>query len=91
MKITICKNLRRFKQHLTLSQAPAETSEISGNAAQTSAGTPDAKTNIIAINRAAGETEKATGLISEASDQMSRQAAALRADVRTYRGAIRAA
>ena len=67
------------------------TQEIARNVQQAAQGTQDVNANIESVYRAAGETGAAAGQVLNASQEMSRQAEGLRAEVERFLSEIRAA
>jgi methyl-accepting chemotaxis protein len=69
----------------------AATREIARNVQQAAQGTGQVSQNIVGVNAAAGETGSAANQVQNSAEELSRQSAALRADVERFLSNIRAA
>ncbi len=72
-------------------QQGSATQEIARNVQQAASGTGQVSSNIAAVNQAAEKTGKASGTVLASAEQLTNQAATLRADVDRFLGNIRAA
>jgi methyl-accepting chemotaxis protein len=72
-------------------QQGSATQEIARNVQEAASGTGQVSSNIAAVNQAAEKTGKASGTVLSSAEQLTKQAATLRADVDRFLGNIRAA
>jgi methyl-accepting chemotaxis protein len=76
---------------LAVEQQGAATQEIARNVQQAAQGTGQVSSNIVGVNQAAGKTGAAANQVLHSAEQLSGQAASLRADVDRFLVNIRAA
>jgi methyl-accepting chemotaxis protein len=76
---------------ISVEQQGSATQEIARNVQEAALGTGQVSSNIAAVNDAAGKTGAASDQVLASAEQLSDQAAALRADVDRFLASIRAA